>query len=63
MSAAAEKLLHELQRLSPKEQQEIMRELQRISQPRVKPLEAIPTIKVPGGAITSEQVAEALDDE
>ena len=64
MSASAEALLEQLRKLPVSEQQQILQELLRVMPGTAsqKP-KAFPTVKVGGGAITSEQVAEALDDE
>jgi len=64
MSATAEALLEQLRKLPPVERQEILQQLLRLSPalPAHSP-KPFPTIKVSGGTITSEQVAEALDDE
>jgi len=64
MSRAAEVLLEQFRKLSAREQQELLQQLVR-SLPSTpfqsdKPL---PTIKVGGGPITSDQVAESVDDE
>ncbi|MEI7939548.1 MAG: hypothetical protein WCK27_22925 [Verrucomicrobiota bacterium] len=64
MSATAEALLEQLRKLPPVERQEILQQLLRLSPPLpAPPSKPFPTIKVSGGTITSEQVAEALDDE
>lgn len=64
MSKAAEAVLQEFQKLPPAEQQGVLQQLlclfapvpQRTNHP-------IPTVKVTGGRITSDQVAETIDDE
>ena len=64
MSATAEALLEQFRKLPLPERQEIVQRLLRLSSPppslEDKPF---PTVKVPGGTIGSQQVAEALDDE
>jgi len=64
MSATAEALLEQFRKLPPVEQQEILQHLLRLSPPLPAPSpRPFPTVKVSGGTITSEQVAEVLDDE
>ena len=64
MSATAEALLEQFRELPPHERQEIMQQLLRISPlPPATPSKPFRTVKVRGGMITSEQIAEALDDE
>jgi hypothetical protein len=64
MSATAEALLEQLRKLPPVERQEILQQLLRSAPPlAVLSPKPFPTVKVSGGTITSEQVAEALDDE
>jgi len=64
MSASAEALLEQFRKLPPLEREEILQQLLRFSPPLVAPTpKPFPTVKVSGGTITSEQVAEALDDE
>jgi hypothetical protein len=64
VSATAEALLEQFDKLSPIEQQEILRQLLRLRLPRPTPSQKqFPTVRVSGGVITSEQVAELLDDE
>jgi hypothetical protein len=60
MSGTAEALLDQFRKLPPLERQEVLQEMLRLSPP---PPEPLPTIRVDGGTITSEQVADALDDE
>jgi len=64
MSATAESLLEQFKKLPPEDQQELVQQLLRwtpiMPVPAPKPF---PTVKLAGGIITSEQVAEALDDE
>jgi len=62
MSATAEALLDQFRKLPPLERQELLQELLRLSPPAPSQ-EALPAIRVGGGTITSEQVADALDDE
>ena len=63
MSATAEALLEQFRKLPPLERQEILQQLLRLSPPLEAPsLKPFPTVKVSGGTITPEQVAEALDD-
>jgi len=64
VSATAEALLEQLKKLPRAEQHEIYEQLLRWL--RTSPQRAerpFPTVKVSGGVITSQQVAEALDDE
>jgi len=66
MSATVKALLEQLRKLSPAEQQEILQQLLHLSPPCVPASSAsarFPKVKVSGGTITSQQVAEALDDE
>ena len=64
MSATARALLEQLKKLPPAEQQEIYQQLLRWLNASPKGTERpFPTVKVSGGVITSQQVAEALDDE
>ena len=64
MSATAEALLAQLRKLPPLERQEILQQLLHFAPPLAVPSpKPFPTVKVSGGTITSEQVAEALDDE
>lgn len=64
MSVAAEAVLEQVRKLSPGEQQQILGELLRLVPSRVRHDQGpFPTVKVPGGVITSDQVAEALEDE
>ena len=64
MSATAEVLLEQLKKLPPGDQQQILQQLlQWVPADRVAPASSFPTVKVAGGVITSEQVAETLDDE
>jgi hypothetical protein len=64
MSATAEALLEQFRKLPPFERQEVLQQLLRLSPPaagfEAKPF---PTVKVSGGTITSEQVADATDEE
>ena len=62
MSATAEVLLEQLKKLPAADQQQIVQQiLNGLSEaPLKKPFN---TVKVSGGTITSEQVAEMLDDE
>jgi len=64
MSRAAEALLEQFRKLSAAEQQELLPQLLR-SLPSSPPHSGkpFPTVKVSGGPITSQHVAEALDDE
>jgi hypothetical protein len=64
VSATAESLLEQIRKLPIPEQQEILQQLLKSPQQeslRKDPL--FPTVRLKGGVITSEQVAEALDDE
>ena len=64
MSATAEALLEQFRRLSAPEQQELLQRLLRLaSAAGTRSWKPFPTVKVSGGTVTSEQVAEALDDE
>jgi hypothetical protein len=64
MSAIAEALLEQLRKLPPLEREEILQQLLRLSPTLAVPTpKPFPTVKVSGGIITSEQVAESLDDE
>jgi hypothetical protein len=64
MSKTAEALLQEFEKLPPAEQQGLLQRLLRSFTPQpAQPDRPFPTVKVAGGRITSEQVAEALDDE
>jgi hypothetical protein len=62
MSASAEVLLEALKELPPADQQQIVQRLlgELPKAPLTKPFN---TVRVNGGTITSEQVAEMLDDE
>lgn len=56
--------MEQFRRLPGPEQQELLQRLLRLTSGAGDPSEKpFPTVKVSGGAITSEQVAEALDDE
>ena len=63
MSATAEALLEQFRKLPLPEQEELLGRLRDITRPRPTAEKPFPTVKVRGGTITSEQVAEALDDE
>jgi hypothetical protein len=64
MSATAVAVLEQLKKLPRSEQQEVYERLLRLLQPAPQKLERpFPTARVNGGTITSQQVAEALDDE
>ncbi|HXP61923.1 MAG TPA: hypothetical protein VN829_15615 [Dongiaceae bacterium] len=64
MSATAEALLEQFRRLPASEQQELLRRFLRLAgAAKTRSEKPFPTVKVSGGTITSEQVAEALDDE
>ena len=64
MSATAESLLEQIRRLPVPEQQELLRRLLNLSSgAKDRSNKPFPTVKLNGGKITSEQVAEALDDE
>ena len=67
MSTTAAALLNELKKLPPEEQEEVSRQLQRMlsAKPAKPPLKFtdLPVLRLPGGPITSQQVADALDDE
>ena len=64
MSATAETVLEQFQKLPRSEQQEVYEQLLRLLQPKPRKSERrFPTVEVTGGAITSRQVIEALDDE
>jgi hypothetical protein len=64
MSATGESILEQIKKLPPADQRELLEQLLSLAPPvsskRQKPL---PRVKVSGGAITSEQVAETLEDE
>ncbi|MCO5052555.1 MAG: hypothetical protein M9920_09645 [Verrucomicrobiae bacterium] len=65
MSETAEALWHELQKLSPAEQQGLLQRMMQTltpTAPSLKP-QRFQTVKLPGGRITAKQVAEILDDE
>jgi hypothetical protein len=63
MSTRAQEILEQLKKLPDAEQQEVLRELLRAVPKGTKSvLNDFPSVRVSGGAITSEQVAEALDD-
>jgi hypothetical protein len=60
----AEALLEQFRKLSTSEQQELLQQLLRSLPSTPAPSDnPFPTVKVGGGPITSQQVAEALDDE
>jgi hypothetical protein len=64
MSATAEALLDQLKKLPPEEQEEVSRQLQRLLSTKLQTArDEFPTERLPGGVITSEHVAEVLDDE
>lgn len=64
MSASTRALIEQLKRLPPADQQEVFRQLLLLLNPAPAPAgRALPALHVPGGPITSEQVAETLDDE
>jgi hypothetical protein len=61
MNRAAEALLEQLRKLPINEQQEILQQLLRShSSTPPNPQKPLPSIKVPGGPITSQRVAEAM---
>lgn len=67
MSTAAAALLEELKKLPREEQEEILVQLQRLLSAKnektreKKTYEKLPTVRLPGGPITSQDVADALD--
>jgi len=64
MSKTAEIFVQEFQKLPPLDQQGVLQRL--LQRPIRKPSRSakrIPTVKLAGGRITSQQVADALDDE
>jgi hypothetical protein len=63
MSATAEALVEQFKALPNVEQQQVIREILKptLSLPETSS-SLFPTVRVPGGTITSEQVAEALDE-
>jgi hypothetical protein len=64
MSATAEALLEQLKRLPRADQHEVYQQLLRwLKSAPQRPGRPFPTVKVSGGVITSQHVAEALDDE
>jgi hypothetical protein len=64
MSKTAEALLQEFQKLPLPERQGLLQQLlQSLSPTPPRELRPFPTVKLDGGRITSEQVAETLDDE
>ena len=64
MSSTAEVLLEQFKKLPPLDQQEFLQHLLNLA-PNVtrSSEESFPTVKVLGGPVTAEQVAQALDDE
>ena len=64
MSGTAESLLEQLKKLPAAEQQEIVQQLLRWDPAMPSTAQkSFPTVKVSGGTITSQHVAEVLDDE
>jgi len=64
VSATAEALLEQLKKLPPAEQHEVYQQLLRLLSASPQRTERpFPIVKVSGGIITSQHVAEALDDE
>ncbi len=63
MSATAEALLEQFRKLPLPEQQELLGRLRDLTATKLPPEKPFPTVRVRGGTVTSEQVAEALDDE
>ena len=63
MSATAEALLEQFRKLPLPEQEELLRRLRDLIHARPHAEKPFPTVRAGGGTITSEQVAEALDDE
>jgi hypothetical protein len=64
MSKTAEIFVQEFQKLPPLDQQGVLqRLLQRPARRPSRSARRVPTVKLPGGRITSQQVAETLDDE
>jgi hypothetical protein len=64
MSKTAEMFVQEFQKLPPLDQRGVLQRL--LQRPVGKPSRStklIPTVKLAGGRITSQQVADALDDE
>jgi len=63
MSATEEVLLEQFRKLPLPEQEELLSRLRDLTRPRRTAEKPFPTVRVRGGTITSEQVAEASDDE
>jgi hypothetical protein len=64
MSARTRIVLDEFRKLSASEQQELLHELLRLTAAiESSSANLFPTVKLEGGTITSQQVAEALEDE
>jgi hypothetical protein len=61
VSATAQSLLEQIRKLPVPDQQEILQQLLQQASHTKDPL--FPTVRLKGGVITSEQVAEAVDDE
>ena len=64
MSKTAEIFVQEFQKLPPLDQQGVLQRLLQHSVRRTsRSSKRVPTVKLPGGRITSQQVAETLDYE
>jgi len=63
MSATAEAFLEQFRKLPLPEQEELLGRLRELIRSRPTAEKPFPTLRLRGGTITSEQVAEALDDE
>jgi hypothetical protein len=63
VSVAAKEVLAQVRKLSPSEQKQILQELMRSLHHAAPDAADLPTVRVAGGPITSEQVTEVLDDE
>lgn len=63
MSSAARDLLEQLRKLPPSEQREFLQQLLQLLPNATDPDGLFPSVKVAGGRITPEQVAEVLEDE
>jgi hypothetical protein len=64
VSATAQSLLEQIRKLPVPDQQEILQQLPQVPQQASHTKDPLfPTVRLKGGVITSEQVAEAVDDE